>query len=333
MAFTPASRKRAKARLLLGGMSKSGKSLTSLAIMRGIVGPEGRIAVIDSENGATHFYAGRFPGTKQPAGFDVETISHYSPDKYITAIVDAGKAGYDGLIIDSATQEWQGAGGILEIVDGATDKFFTGWKAATPKHNDFIRAIVHSPMHVIVTVRQKDDYVIGTDAQGKNAPQKVGMALIQRKEFEYEFNAVGIFDIDHTLRFQWSAIDFLPNGTVVPAFDPGLEGAIDLGSAIGKWLNQGDEAWTPPTFKKAFYVSGKEYLTSGIERETFVKALNLGTALDAATKRGTAKALIASATGKANLADLTAPEATILIEKLEEAVATAEEAKRVLKSA
>lgn len=321
MAFAPATRQKAKARLLFGGMSKSGKSLSSLAIMRGIVGPEGRIAVIDSENGATHLYAGRFPGTQQPTGFDVDKITHFSPDKYISAINEAGKAGYDGLIIDSATQEWQGSGGILEIVDGASgDKFFTGWKNATPKHNDFIRAIVQSPCHVIVTVRQKDDYIIGTDPNGKNAPQRVGLALIQRKEFEYEFNAVGIFDIDHTLRFNWSAIDFLPNGTVVPAFDSDMLGAVALGQNLAEWLNTGDEAWTPPVYKKSFYVSGKEYISAGITQETFVKCLNLGTQLDKVSKRGAAKALIASTTGKSNLADLTKEESVVLVEALEVAL-------------
>jgi hypothetical protein len=333
MAFVPATRKKVKARLAIGGMSKSGKSLTSLAILRGIVGPAGRIAAIDTEHGALSLYAGRFPGTKQPGGFDVQEIEHFSPDKYIGAIDDAVKAGYDALLIDSCSHEWMGAGGILEMVDGATDKFFTGWKAATPKHNAFVRALVASPLHVVVTLRQKAEYVIGQDANGKNAPQKVGMQLVQREGFEYEFNAVGIIDLNHTLRFQWSAIDFLPNGTVVPAFEPTMEGALDLGGAIGAWLNQGDEEWTPPTFKKAFYVSGKEYLTSGIERETFVEALNLGTALDKLCKRGTAKALISATTGKANLADLTKEEAATLIEALRQAVATAEEAARVLKQA
>lgn len=325
MAFTPATRKRIKARLAIGGMSKSGKSLTSLALLRGIVGPEGRIAAIDTE-GSLELYSGRFPSERQPGGFDVEVIQHYSPDKYIAAIDEAAAKGYHGLLIDSGSHEWMGAGGILEMVDGAaSDKFFTGWKNATPKHNAFIRALVASPLHLIVTLRQKSEYVIGTDANGKNAPQKVGLQLVQREAFEYEFNAVGIIDLAHVLRFQWSAIDFLPNGTVIPAFEPDMQGALSLGRSISEWLNQGEEDWVPPTFKKAFYVSGKEYITSGIERETFVEALNLGTALDKLSKRGTAKALISQVTGKVNLADLTNLEAQMLLEHLQTAIARAEE--------
>ena len=316
MAFTPATRKRVKARLAIGGMSKSGKSLTSLALLRGIVGPEGRIAAIDTENGALSLYAGRFPGATQPSGFDVQEINHFSPDRYIKAIDEAVKGKYDGLLVDSASHEWVGTGGILEMVDGVTDKFFTGWKAATPKHNGFVQAFVSCPLHIIVTLRQKAEYIIDTTG-GSNAPKKVGMALVQREGFEYEFNAVGTMDLEHRLRVQWSAIDFLPNGTIVEPFGD-MSGAVELGVSIRRWLDQGDEDWVPPSFKKAFYINGKEVISSGIERETYVQVLNLGTELDKVTKkRGSAKELAVKLSSKSVLADLTQDEGRMLVAALE----------------
>lgn len=304
MAFQPATRKRVKSRLAIAGMSKSGKSLTSLGIARGIVGPEGRIAAVDTENGALSLYAGRFPGAKQPTGFDVMELTNCSPDSYIKAIDDAAKSKYDLLLIDSTTQEW---GAILEIVDGNSDKFFGGWKAATPKHNAFIRAIVSAPLHIIVTARMKDEYVAGKDANGRATIQKVGTEIIQRKQFEYEFNAVMTVDLDHTIRVTHSAIDFMPNGSIIPPFDD-MGKAIALGSDIARWLNDGDEDWIPPVFKKSFYVNDKEYLSAGIERETFVALMNAGAALDKVTKRGNAKGIVKALTKKDALADLTEVE-------------------------
>lgn len=313
-AFVPATRKRVKARLAIGGMSKSGKSFTALQMMRGIVGAEGRIAAIDTENGALSLYAGRFTSKRQPSGFDVMQINHFSPDAYIAAMTEAVKGKYDGLIIDSLSHEWMGAGGVLEIVDAApsNDKFFTGWKNATPKHNSFVQAMVALPMHLIVTLRQKDDYVIEKNDKGQNAPVKVGTELIQRKGTEYEFNLVATMDLGHTLRVQHSCIEFLPNGTVIERPD-----GFALGSDLAKWLNLGDEEWTPPVFKKAFYIptvnGPKEVMSAGVERETYVRIAGLGAALDKATKQKTAKSLMTHGV----LADYTEEEAQAYMHALE----------------
>jgi len=308
MAFKPATRKRVKSRLAIAGMSKSGKSLTSLGIARGIVGPEGRIAAVDTENGALSLYAKRFPGTTQPEGFDVQELTNCSPDAYIKAIDEAARAKYDLLLIDSTTQEWQA---ILELVDGNTDKFFGGWKAATPKHNAFIRAIVSAPLHIIVTARMKDDYVI-EQVNGKSTPVKVGTEIVQRKQFEYEFNAVMTIDLDHTIRVTHSAIDFLPNGTLIPATTD-INDMTVLGANIRRWLDDGDEEWTPPVYKKAFYINTadgvKEIQSNGIEKEQYILLGNRGAALEKVQKRGAAKLLVEKVTGKRTLADLTVDEA------------------------
>lgn len=311
MPFKQASRKRVKARLAIGGMSKSGKSYTSLGIMRGIVGPEGRIAAVDTENGGLSLYA----GTKVAGDFDVQVLGHFSPDTYIRAIDEAIAGKYDGLLIDSLSHEWMGSGGILEMVDGAPagDKFFSGWKNATPKHNEFVRRLIAAPFHLIVTLRQKDDYVIET-VNGKNTPVKIGTELIQRKGTEYEFNVVATMDLNHTFRVQHSCIDFLPNGTVIERPD-----GIDLGTNIRKWLDQGDEDWQPPIFKKAFYVNDREVVSAGIDRETYVRISNAGVVLDKLTKSGTSKALL----GK-KLADLSQNEGEQALAMLNEAVETAE---------
>lgn len=314
MPFAPATRSKTKARLAFVGLSKSGKSFTSLGILRGIVGPEGRIAAVDTENGALSLYANRFPSDVQPSGFDVQNLNVTTPDSYIKCIEEAARLKYDGLLIDSCSQEWHT---ILEMVDGQVDKYFTGWKNATPKHNAFVRAIVSAPLHVIVTIRQKDDYVI-ENKDGRNVPVKVGMEPVQRKQFEYEFNAVMTMDLDHTIRVTHSAIDFLPNGTVIPAFTHPVEDAIDLGQNIRKWLDQGDAEWTPPQYRKAFYVNDKEYISAGIERETFLSLTNLGVQYNKKVKGGNAKHFLGELTGKSALADLTEEEGQKAVTALKE---------------
>ena len=306
MPFVRAQRKRVKARICIGGLSKSGKSFTSLMLLRGIVGEAGRIAAIDTESGALSLYS-------KLTDFDVQQINHFSPDTYVKAIDEAVRGKYDGLLIDSASHEWMGTGGVLDMVDQApqNDKFFTGWKNATPKHNKFIQALVAAPLHVVVTMRQKAEYAIEKNEQGKNVPVKIGMQLIQREGTEYEFNFVGVMDLQHTLRIQYSCVDFLPNGTIVPTAD-----GLSLGASLRRWLESGEGDWTPPQFAKAFYVNDREVISAGVERGTYVRILNLGAALDKAAGRGTAKAMLAD-TGKVSTADLSEEEAKVLLVAME----------------
>lgn len=315
MAFKQATRKRVKARLAMVGLSKSGKSATSLGILRGIVGPTGKIAAIDTENGALSLYAGMYPTEVQPTGFDVQDLTNCSPDAYVKAIREAGAAKYDGLLIDSTSQEWAA---VLEIVDGNVDKFFTGWKNATPKHNEFIRAIVTAPLHVIVTIRQKDEYTT-ENRDGKSIPVKIGTEPVQRKQFEYEFNAVMTMDLEHNIRVTHSAISFMPNGTLIPAFSS-MDGAIALGTDIRKWLDDGTEDWVPPEYKKVFYIptatGQKEVISGGLERAQYIEIMNLGVAVDKVQKRGFSTALVKEKFGKV-VADLTQPEAAAVIELLQ----------------
>ena len=106
--FKKAERKQAKLRLALSGPSGSGKTTGALLIAKGI---GGKIAVLDTERGSASLYA-------DLVDFDVVELSPpYTPKRYIEIIHAAEKEGYTTLILDSITHEWNGQGGILEIVD------------------------------------------------------------------------------------------------------------------------------------------------------------------------------------------------------------------------
>ncbi|CCD30241.1 conserved exported hypothetical protein [Candidatus Glomeribacter gigasporarum BEG34] len=185
MSFQKAIRKKAKLRLALTGPSGSGKTYSALLLAKGI---GGRIAVIDTEHGSASLYA-------DVLDFDVLNLAApFSPERYIEVITDAARSGYDVLIVDSITHEWNGKGGILEIHDRVTrahprGNSYTAWAEVTPRHNAFVEALLQSPLHILVTMRSKQDFVL-TDRNGKQVPQKVGLAPIQRDGFEYEMTVV-----------------------------------------------------------------------------------------------------------------------------------------------
>jgi hypothetical protein len=184
--FTRAVRHKAKLRIALAGPSGSGKTYSALLLAKGL---GGRVAIIDTERGSASLYSHLLE-------YDtLEMTPPYSPERFITAIHAAEAAGYGVCIIDSITHEWNGAGGVLEIVDNITagsrsGNKFMSWKDASPRHRAFIDALLQSNMDVIATIRTKAAYVLETGANGKQIPRKVGMEPEQRDGVEYEFTTV-----------------------------------------------------------------------------------------------------------------------------------------------
>lgn len=188
--FKKAERKQIKLKIGITGPSGSGKTMSALRLTRGLVGPKGKIAFGDTENGSASLYSDKFD-------FDVVEIKPpYTVDKFISVVDSALKAGYDALVLDSISHQWKGEGGILnkkEQMDARGGNSFTNWGKLTPEQEKFLASILHSNIHIISTLRSKQEYIVEQNDKGKQAPRKVGLAPIQREGMEYEFTTV--FDV------------------------------------------------------------------------------------------------------------------------------------------
>lgn len=227
MAFKIATKKESKLRMAIDGPSGSGKTYTSLTIATAIAGPKGKVGVIDSERGSASKYADKFR-------FLVDDLESHHPEAYIKSIHDAVAAGVDVLVIDSLSHAWMGKDGALEQVDKAAARSshgntFAAWREVTPLHNKLVDAILQAPIHVIVTMRTKTEYIMETNDKGKTAPKKVGMAPIQRDGLEYEFDVVGDMNLKNTLVIGKTRCSDL-NGCVIEK--PGAE----LAKVLVDWL-------------------------------------------------------------------------------------------------
>ncbi len=114
---------------------------------------------------------------------------------------DAIEEGYSVLVIDSLSHQWNGDGGILSRKEEADKKpgsnSYTNWAAFTKEHTAFVGKVLQLPIHVIATLRSKQDYILETNERGKQQPLKVGMAPVQREGLEYEFSTVFDVQMDH----------------------------------------------------------------------------------------------------------------------------------------
>ena len=189
--FKKAERNQAKLNIAITGPSGSGKTFSSLRLAKGL---GKKVAVIDTENKSASLYADRFD-------FDTLTLeAPYTIQKYIDAIKAAVEAGYDVLVVDSITHAWAGEGGLLakkESLDARGGNSYTNWASITKEQELFKATILNSQIHMICTMRSKQEYVIEQNERGKSAPKKVGMAPIQRDGMEYEFTTVFDVAADH----------------------------------------------------------------------------------------------------------------------------------------
>lgn len=229
MQFQKAQRRKAKLRLAITGPSGSGKTWGALQIAKGI---GGRIAVIDTERGSASLYT-------HLAEFDVlELGAPYAPERFIGAIAAAEAAGYDVLIIDSASHEWNGVGGCLELVDQVATARYKGnswsaWNDITPRHRAFLDAMLRSSMHIICTMRSKTE-TAQTEENGRKKVVKLGMKSEQRDGVEYEFTTV--LDLTHDGHYALASKDRtgLFRGDPRPLSEA-------TGQAFSEWLESGAE--------------------------------------------------------------------------------------------
>ena len=176
-----ATRQKAKIRLGLSAVSGGGKTYSALLIGKGLAGGDlSKVAIIDTENGSADLYA-------HLGDYNVLTLTApFTPEKYVDAIKDCENAGMDVVIVDSITHEWDGKGGILEIHSKMEGNGYMNWAKLTPRHNNFIDALLQSKCHIITTVRRKQDYELTKNEKGKIEPVKVGLKEVTREGFEYE---------------------------------------------------------------------------------------------------------------------------------------------------
>lgn len=233
-----AKREKIYVKVALMAPSGGGKTYGSLRLATGMVdaikketGKDARILLANTEQKRGYYYANEFD-------YDIIDIdAPHNPEKYVELIDFAVSEGYDVLIIDSSSHEWEGKGGCLELQQQAGGTY-QAWGKVTPRHNKFISAIADSPIHIIATMRGKDQYEVNKDDKGKTSVQKLGVGAKQRDGFEYEFTCTFLIDQ------KTNCAEVQKDNTHI--FEN--EGSVILtekhGENIIKWANSGD-GYTP----------------------------------------------------------------------------------------
>lgn len=243
--FTKAIRKAAKLKLAITGPSGSGKTTGALRLARGLVGPNGKIAVIDTENRSASLYA-------DITDFDVMNLkAPFEHKKFSEAIEAAAANGYDCVIIDSASHLWEAILAYKDKLDRRGGNSYTNWSEAGGKFNEVIDCLLGANLHVISCLRSKMHHSMEKDERGNTTIRKVGMAPIMRDGIEYEFTCVLDLDMQHQA---------VSSKDRTRMFDQRvLEVTEQVGAQLAEWLDGAAPADEPKAQKpKVDTEEGKE---------------------------------------------------------------------------
>lgn len=198
------------------GASGSGKTFSALSLAQGLLQGDtrsggrkncksnGRVAVVDTENGRAALYADRF-------AFDMLVLHPpFCPSSLANALQAAQDSGYHAVVIDGISAAWSGPGGVLEQVDAARSQGRRApWHEAGMAHEALLQAINTAPCHVVATVRARALWQTVEQAaqSGVTVRRKVkdGLRPDQRSDISYSFDL--FWQLDRHTHSAWPVKD------------------------------------------------------------------------------------------------------------------------------
>lgn len=150
---------RTEAKPLIGLYAESGggKTKSSLLLAKGFCGDMAKVCMIETEAGRGEAWA----NDPIVGGYSVVPIrGDFSPKNYGAAIGAAEEGGVQVLIIDSASHEWEGVGGVLGMAAANQEAGKKGplvWQKPKMEHKrEFMLRLLQTPVPlVIVCMRAK----------------------------------------------------------------------------------------------------------------------------------------------------------------------------------
>lgn len=255
MSFTFRPAKREGVTLLIGlaGASGSGKTFSAMTLAQGMAG-DSPFAVIDTEAGRAKHYADRF---KFHHG---DLTAPYTPERYKEAVMAADAAGYPVIVIDSASHEYAGEGGVLDMQEaefqrmGARDAVkMASWIKPKGEHKKFVTKLLQIRAHVILCLRADEKIEIrrvkGRD--GRETMEVVpkttlagyrGWVPICEKSLPYELTASFVLipdqpGVPHVIKLEAQHRPFFPLDKPITQ---------EAGRQLADWARGGSAAPTGP---------------------------------------------------------------------------------------
>jgi hypothetical protein len=234
--FRPARREEAKPLIGIYALSGYGKTWSALLLARGFVGEEGRIGMIETEGGRGEAYVGRAP----VGVYDVCPIrGNFSPQAYGAAIAAAEKERYDALIVDSASHEWEGEGGVLAMAAANAAGGKSGvliWQQPKIDHQrHFMLKLMQTPIPLVIVCMRAKYPMVQRDGVGGNKTWERSDILEpkQSDDILFEMFVHGWIDAAHAFHGTRYTLPELERALV-----PGQPISVESGARLAAWARE-----------------------------------------------------------------------------------------------
>lgn len=206
--FHPAVRQNVPLIIGLAGSTGSGKTFSALRLAKGLAGDD-RFALIDTEAGRALHYAEEFP-------FDHGSLeAPFTPARYAEAIKAADQAGYPVIVVDSASHEHAGEGGLLDMHEDVLRRMagddwrrrevstMAAWVEPKRDHKRFVSQLLQLKAHLVLCFRAEEKIEMAKE-NGKTVvrPKRSLVGLdgwipVAEKNLPYELTASFLLTADH----------------------------------------------------------------------------------------------------------------------------------------
>jgi hypothetical protein len=254
--FHKAVREQIRLLIALSGGTGSGKSFSALRLAKGLSNGK-RFAAVDTENGRLSMYADFFD-------FDVVNLTApFTPERYTQAILAAQSSGYDVILVDSGSHEWDGDGGVLDAQAEELDMMverskksgdnrrdweiedshrMRSWIRPKMEHKRMMTHLLQLKAHVIMCLRAAEKIEIRKNEKGKTevVPKQSltgldGWIPICEAKLPFEFTASFLLTADKPgfpkpIKLQEQHKAFFPLDKPITE---------DAGRLIGEWARGG----------------------------------------------------------------------------------------------
>ena len=205
-----------EAKPLIGLYSESGRGKTKSALLlaKGFSPDMSKVAMIETESGRGEVYA----KDAVVGGYLVRPIrENFSPEEYGKALTEIEKAVVNVVIIDSASHEWEGAGGVLSMAAKNQDEGKRGvlaWQKPKMDHQrHFMLRLMQTPIPlVIVCMRAKFPMKEVVQSNGKKEwTRSEYLEPKQAEDILFEMMVHGWIDEQHRFHgTKYTTDDFRP---------------------------------------------------------------------------------------------------------------------------
>lgn len=245
--FRPA--KRSNSHILIGlfGRSGCGKTYSSLLLGRGIVGPSGKLGMVDTEGGRGELFA----DVDEIGGYAYQEMeAPFTPEKYLEAIEEAERQGIECLVVDSMSHVWEGIGGVIDQANENERKAgragINNWNKPKRALNKLILKIMQTRVHLIFGLRAKRKTRQFDVVEGGQKKTKVARDGFYTPKMDEEFisemlcyaEQIGVDDPRgkvHAL-----IVGKVTHYKVAEFFKDGMVPTLRMGELFGKWSKNSD---------------------------------------------------------------------------------------------